>query len=212
MRMPRSTASTCILVLAADIEENALTGAIGGTITSAMFGPVDDALVTVTPGGQTGSSNGTGNYLIGGLTPGSKTVAVSATPSSCFHPAPRTVAVVAGATADADFNLICRPVLYMQQVGSAFEIFSIRADGSGQTNITNDGGSNTDPTWSPDASRIAFTAGGELAVMNANGTGQDTLTSPGDGFQESEPAWSPDGSRIAFVRFQATPSSRRISG
>jgi Tol biopolymer transport system component len=121
---------------------------------------------------------------------------------SCF-PAAQTVSVTAGVTTDGGFKLICRPVLYMQQVGSAYEIFSIRADGSGQTNITNDGGSNSNPTWSPDASRITYTAGSELAVMNANGTGRVTLTSPADAFQESEPAWSPDGFRIALVRYEA---------
>ena len=190
------------VVLAADVRENALTGAVGGTIISTMFGPLKDVLVTVTPGAQTGTSDAGGNYLISGLTPGSRTLNLSETPSSCFHPAPRTVSIVAGATADADFNLSCRPILYWQQVGFAFEIFSIRADGSGQTNLTNDGGSNTDPTWSPDASRIAYAAGGEIAVMNANGSGRDTLTN--DGFPDSEPAWSPDGSRVAFVSFRSS--------
>jgi Tol biopolymer transport system component len=129
---------------------------------------------------------------------------------SCFLAA-QTVSVTAGVTTDADFNLICRPILYTQQVGSAYDtlstpaydIFSIQADGSGQTNLTNDGGSNSNPTWSPDASRIAYTEGAELAVMNANGTGRVTLTSYDDEFTESEPAWSPDGSRIALVRYQA---------
>jgi Tol biopolymer transport system component len=126
---------------------------------------------------------------------------------SCF-PAAQTVSVTAGVTADADFNLICRPILYSQQVRSlydtllipAYDIFSIQADGSGQTNLTNDGGSNTDPTWSPDASRIAYTTQTTLVVMNANGTGRVTLIPYADGLHIADPAWSPDGSRIAFVR------------
>jgi Tol biopolymer transport system component len=131
-------------------------------------------------------------------------------PSSCF-PAAQTVSVEAGVTTDADFNLICRPILYSQQVRSlydtllipAYDIFSIQADGSGQTNLTNDGGSNTDPTWSPDASRIAYTTQTTLVVMNANGTGRVTLIPYADCCQVWQPAWSPDGSRIAFVRYQA---------
>jgi TolB protein len=117
------------------------------------------------------------------------------------------VSVAAGVTADADFNLICRPILYSQQVPSiydsigipAFEIFSIRADGSGQTAITNDGLISMDPTWSPDGSRIAYTVDG-LVVINADGTGRVALIPYADGLHIADPAWSPDGSRIAFAR------------
>jgi hypothetical protein len=189
------------------LDENPLTGGIRGRVTSSLFGPLANALVTVTPGGQTATSDPSGNYLIEGLTPGSGSVAVTGTPSSCFPAAPQTVSVAAGVTADADFNLICRPILYSQQVPSiydsilipAFEIFSIRADGSGQTAITNDGRSNSDPTWSPDGSRIAYTFDG-LVVMNADGTGRVALIPYADGLHVADPAWSPDGSRIAFAR------------
>ncbi len=182
-------------------------GGIRGTVTSSLFGPLANALVTVSPGGQTGTSDPSGNYLIEGLTPGSGSVAVTGTPSSCFPAAPQTVSVAAGVIADADFNLICRPILYSQQVPShldsigipAFEIFSIRADGSGQTAITNDNLTYMDPTWSPDGSRIAYTFDG-LVVINADGTGRVALIPYADGLHIADPAWSPDGSRIAFAR------------
>jgi Tol biopolymer transport system component len=188
-------------------DENPLTGGIRGTVTSSLFGPLANALVTVTPGGQTDTSDPSGNYLIEGLTPGSGSVAVTGTPSSCFPAAPQTVSVAAGGTADADFNLICRPILYSQQVPShldsigipAFEIFSIRADGSGQTAITNDNLTYMDPTWSPDGSRIAYTFDG-LVVINADGTGRVALIPYAEGLHIADPAWSPDGSRIAFAR------------
>lgn len=68
----------------------------------------------------------------------------------------------------------------------------------------------TEPSWSPDGSRIAFVVGrkrqlsrhagdGDIYVMNADGTGQRRLT---DGFDGALPTWSPDGSQIAFVRNQ----------
>ena len=193
------------LVLAADVRENALTGSVGGTITSALFGPLANALVTVSPGGQSGSSDAAGNYLVGGVAPGAATVGVSSTPTSCFRPAPRAVSVVAGTTADADFNLLCRPIAYTRFMGGGeYEVFVIRADGSGQAPVTNSVGDDFDPTWSPDGSRIAYSSGGEIAIVNADGSGKQPLT--GDAFPDFEPAWSSDGSKIAFSSFRAGDS------
>ena len=50
------------------------------------------------------------------------------------------------------------------------------------------------PTWSPDGSSIAFTRGGSLSVINADGTGERSLGSFG-----YPVSWSPDGTRIAAV-------------
>jgi len=62
--------------------------------------------------------------------------------------------------------------------------------------LTGCGGGNTynsEPTWSPDGSKIAFVRKDGIYVMNADGSGQRRLTDAGGG-----PAWSPDGSKIAF--------------
>ncbi len=56
------------------------------------------------------------------------------------------------------------------------------------------------PAWSPDGRRIAFLSrrdvNKELFVVNADGSGQRTLTRDARLF--ATPAWSPDGRRIAF--------------
>jgi Tol biopolymer transport system component len=58
------------------------------------------------------------------------------------------------------------------------------------------------PSWSPDATRIAFTRGGRIWVMDADGA----HARPVDGgcvapcAYDDLPAFSPDGRRIAFVR------------
>lgn len=54
--------------------------------------------------------------------------------------------------------------------------------------------SNSDPSWSPDGTRIAFTRHSEIWVMNADGTNQIKLLDSGQC-----PRWSPDGTKIAFV-------------
>lgn len=76
----------------------------------------------------------------------------------------------------------------------------INPDGSGRATLA--GGPNSDPVWSSDGQRIAFasTRDGnyEIYVMNADGTGQQRITS--NSVNDFSPTWSPDGSRIAFTR------------
>jgi dipeptidyl aminopeptidase/acylaminoacyl peptidase len=51
--------------------------------------------------------------------------------------------------------------------------------------------------WSPDGRRVAYTAGGQLWVVNADGSGRRRLTTLNGG--ASGPVWSPTSDRIAFV-------------
>jgi Tol biopolymer transport system component len=62
--------------------------------------------------------------------------------------------------------------------------------------------SDSNPAWSPDHKRVAFTrenpklgAGYQLWVMNADGTDQRQLTR---GQVDTEPSWAPDGKEIVF--------------
>jgi Tol biopolymer transport system component len=85
--------------------------------------------------------------------------------------------------------------------GGPGSIWTMNGDGTGQRRLTGTGA--RDPDWSPDGSRIAFTAvdasGLHLWTMRASdGSDRRQLTSgPGLDFG---PAWSPDGTRIAFTR------------
>jgi Tol biopolymer transport system component len=83
------------------------------------------------------------------------------------------------------------------------ELYALPTDGSaGPQRLTARGpGVDADAVWSPDGTRIVFrrvTAPNEsrIVVMNADGSGQQQLTS-GSGVDQ-DPIWSPDGSMIAF--------------
>jgi WD40-like Beta Propeller Repeat/Domain of unknown function (DUF4214) len=89
------------------------------------------------------------------------------------------------------------------------EIYTMEADGSNQTRLTNNLGNDVSPKWSPNSTKIAFassrddtsvgcTSGGsckyEIYVMNADGTNQTRTNNPV--FEDFD--WSPDGTRIVF--------------
>ena len=84
------------------------------------------------------------------------------------------------------------------------EIFTVRTDGTGLKQLTDDPWWEEAPSWSPDGRRIAYSVWTEddadtsdVWVMNADGSGKKNLTKGALG--GGRPVWSPDGKQIAFV-------------
>lgn len=88
--------------------------------------------------------------------------------------------------------------------GNNREIYTASPDGSGPLRLTTNLVADTEPAYSPDGSRIAFTRSNDIWVMNADGSGQVAIT--GLEGPDSEPAWSADGTQIVYVSNQSTPS------
>ncbi|MGQ0844325.1 MAG: TolB family protein [Sporichthyaceae bacterium] len=88
-----------------------------------------------------------------------------------------------------------------RDAGGDEEIFTIRPDGTKRRQLTRNSGLDTEPTVSPDGTRIAWTGEGtpgnvDVFVMNVDGTGKKRLTRHSQ--PDSDPTFSADGSRIAF--------------
>jgi Tol biopolymer transport system component len=93
------------------------------------------------------------------------------------------------------------------------EIYVMNADGTGQTNLTNEPAWDGYPSWSPDGTKIAFQTdrdssngivilangpdlGHEIYVMNSDGSGQTNLTNSPE--SDRYPTWSPATAKILF--------------
>ncbi len=62
------------------------------------------------------------------------------------------------------------------------------------------------PTWAPDGRTIAYSAGGDIALVSVAGGAPPVRVTTGAAY-DAEPAWSPDGRTIAFTRTATGPSS-----
>lgn len=94
-----------------------------------------------------------------------------------------------------------------QQSDGRWHLFVTDADASNPVKITSRDGLFLDPSWSPDGTRIVYTAfpvgetGTDLAALEIHtslpdGTDEQRLTF--DGFRDNDPYWSYDGAEIAF--------------
>jgi hypothetical protein len=81
------------------------------------------------------------------------------------------------------------------------DIYSISpADPGAGSKLLAAGGRDSGPRWSPGGKRLAYIDGGNLWVMNANGSHKRQITRSAPLFTDGRPTWSPNGRYLAFVR------------
>ena len=88
-------------------------------------------------------------------------------------------------------------IAFASRRNGSYDIFVMKADGTGTRELTSGKENDNHPTWSPDGGRIAFERDGDIYVMNADGSGQRRISDIGA--EEIDPAWSPDGEFLAYV-------------
>ncbi len=94
-------------------------------------------------------------------------------------------------------------VAFCSNRSGGYQIYVMNGDGSNVRQLTNFPPPNSEPTWSPDGSMIAFTSGKDdinnftLYAIDVDGNNARRLLEPvaGDNWY---PAWSPLGDRIIF--------------
>ena len=74
--------------------------------------------------------------------------------------------------------------------GGSLDIYLMKPDGTGVQRLTSEG-SNIDPDWSFDGTRIDFTRDFQIWMMNRDGSGFVQLTFPATDGENRYPAWRP---------------------
>jgi TolB protein len=95
---------------------------------------------------------------------------------------------------EPDWSPYATQIAFRTTANADDEIWKMNADGSGQTDLTNNGSPvDEHPSWSPAGDKIAFTRGAfasaEVYTMNPDGTGQTAITS--NTVLDGQPAWQP---------------------
>jgi Tol biopolymer transport system component len=96
-------------------------------------------------------------------------------------------------------------------------ICTIRSDGTENRRLTSHLPT-SDPAWSPDGRKIAFTrredvgdytalSEDDVFVMDSDGGEERQLTKEVEGRHAGQPSWSPDGRPIVFTRGESVPSA-----
>lgn len=91
-------------------------------------------------------------------------------------------------------------IVFGSGLGRQSEIFVMSADGTGQTQLTDDQFADTVPAWSPDGNTIAFASRRhhnlDIYLMAPDGSDARRVTAARA--KDMNPDWSPDGSHLVF--------------
>jgi Tol biopolymer transport system component len=127
------------------------------------------------------------------------------TPANLITPAPAAAATPADNCPQNLGRIVFAYESLEKTSNNENEIYSMAADGSGRTRLTDNPIYDSHPAWSPGRCTIAFTANttpnnDDIYVMDFDGSNKRQLTS--DPARDMFPRWSPDGTQIAFISYR----------
>lgn len=153
---------------------------------------------------------------------GVRAVELTNVPANCSvqQENPQSVTVNVGETANPVFIIACGGILFESNPdGFHRDIFVGHSDGSpGFTRLTSNLGTDQDPAWHPDRTKIAYTCdhgtggGWGICIRDVTAPMADPPTTVllGDMANDTDPEWSPDGTKIAFKSDRGGGSGRDI--
>jgi len=97
-----------------------------------------------------------------------------------------------------DYDLQAARIVYTSYTGSYYQLYTIRADASGNTQLTYNDTHKFQPSLSPDGQKVAFIEAQKPYFMNVNGSGKTELTI-GAAYNAKSISWSPDGQYVALT-------------
>ena len=104
-------------------------------------------------------------------------------------------------------------LLFATPAGDLEDVYAVRADGTGLAPVLDEPDGESEPDWSPDGRRIAFTKSTTgpdspyVWVADAKGGGRRDVSG---GVAMTQPDWSPDGKRLAVVAGEVDASGGDI--
>ena len=180
-------------------------GTIEITVSTTGLSPDPDGYAVSLDGGTESPIAASGTISFTGVTAGNHQVDLTGLAPNCTvsgRDNPRTVAVLDGGSSEVGFDVHCLAagegiILFTSDRGGTSRLYRMKADGTSIVGLTPSAEA-YDGDWSPDGSRIVFTAldGRQdgISVINADGSNPVSL-----GVRGGSPRWSPDGSRILFT-------------
>jgi Tol biopolymer transport system component len=149
----------------------------------------------------TATPEATATALPPSATPTPEPTATEAPPTAT--PSPPAIIVTQSPPAATPSPTPALRITFISNRAGTADVFVMNADGTGQTNLTNDSiNDDLNPAWAPDGRRIAFAshnaaerptpANTSIRLVPVEGGEVTTLAT-----QSSHPVWSPDGSRLA---------------
>jgi TolB protein len=126
-----------------------------------------------------------------------------------------TVALIGAALLPSGASAAGR-LVYAKELDSGFQLFTSRADGTGEKQITHVKGAAQSPGWSPNGRRIVFEydypkdKGCSIAFVDADG-GHLTNLGRAPRTCDNQPAYRPDGKRVIYVHYDDRANTETLT-